>query len=251
MPFVGSTLLLVEPGLTGATGNVYVGLHEFEDMSFVLHCLREGDLFLDVGANVGTYTLLASGVRGADTIALEPLPRTHARLLANVRLNGLEERVRALQMGAGSEPGTLRFTRSLDTMNHVAVAGGSDTVEVPVTTLDAAVGSRTPALIKIDVEGFETKVFAGASSLLVRPELRAIIVELNGSGAKFGFDEAALQRVIEDAGFRPYVYAPFERSVVPRPSRYLSGNTLYLRDLAWVEERVRTAPQVRVLGVEF
>lgn len=47
--------------MRGATGNVYVGLHEFESMGFVLHVLRSSSAFIDVGANVGAYTVLAAG----------------------------------------------------------------------------------------------------------------------------------------------------------------------------------------------
>ena len=61
-PWIGCTSLVVERGMTGATMNVYCGLHEAADMAFVLHVLRAGDGFLDIGANVGTYTILASGV---------------------------------------------------------------------------------------------------------------------------------------------------------------------------------------------
>jgi hypothetical protein len=49
-------------GMTGATQNIYVGLQEFVDIMLTLHFLRKGDLFLDMGANVGSYTILASGV---------------------------------------------------------------------------------------------------------------------------------------------------------------------------------------------
>jgi hypothetical protein len=45
--------LIVSRGMTGATGNIYCGLHEFVEMGFVLHLLRPNDLFLDVGANMG------------------------------------------------------------------------------------------------------------------------------------------------------------------------------------------------------
>src|SRR5947207_9346885 len=51
MPFVESTQLLCERSMTGATGNLYCGLHEFGDMGFLLHFLRREDLFVDVGAN--------------------------------------------------------------------------------------------------------------------------------------------------------------------------------------------------------
>jgi hypothetical protein len=61
VPFVGDTRLLVARGMRGATGNVYVGLHEFEEMAFALHALRPSSRFIDVGANVGSYTVLAAG----------------------------------------------------------------------------------------------------------------------------------------------------------------------------------------------
>ena len=55
----------------GATGNLYVGLHEFEEMAFLLHFLRRGDLFADVDANVGSYTILAAVAVGTEAIAFE------------------------------------------------------------------------------------------------------------------------------------------------------------------------------------
>ena len=64
------------------TGNIYCGLAKFADMAFVLHVLRAGDLFVDIGANAGAYTLLASSVTGAKTTCFEPAPATYARLLA-------------------------------------------------------------------------------------------------------------------------------------------------------------------------
>lgn len=72
MPFVNGIRLLVRKGMRGATGNIYVGLMEFEDMAFVLHFLRNDDVFIDVGANVGVYSILAAS-RGADVVAMEPV----------------------------------------------------------------------------------------------------------------------------------------------------------------------------------
>src|SRR4051812_22416367 len=62
VPFAGAARLLVHRGMMGATGNVYCGLHEFEDMALVIHALRPEDMFFDVGANVGSYTVLAAAV---------------------------------------------------------------------------------------------------------------------------------------------------------------------------------------------
>lgn len=81
IPWVGGTCLAVEKGMNAATMNFYCGLFEPVDMVFILHVLRPGDLFLDVGASVGTFTILASGVSRANTIAVEPIPATFSRLM--------------------------------------------------------------------------------------------------------------------------------------------------------------------------
>ncbi|SEF14533.1 hypothetical protein SAMN05444161_8971 [Rhizobiales bacterium GAS191] len=57
--FVGGARLFAVPGLTGASANIYVGLHEFGDMAFVLCALRPEDLFAGEGANIGSFTVLA------------------------------------------------------------------------------------------------------------------------------------------------------------------------------------------------
>jgi len=95
VPWVGGTSLVIETGMTGASMNLYCAIHEAADMAFVLRLLRPGDSFLDVGANVGTYTILASGVAQASTLALEPIPATFERRLRNFRLNDLLRRVDA------------------------------------------------------------------------------------------------------------------------------------------------------------
>jgi FkbM family methyltransferase len=253
VPFVDETVLCVRRGMTGATGNVYVGLHEFADMGFVAHFLREGDRFLDVGANVGSYTVLAAGARRAETTAIEPVPGTFRDLQTNIRLNALGDRVRALNVGLAAAPGKLRFTTSLDTTNHV-VSGDDDASgsaqEIPVTTLDDVVGARPPALIKIDVEGFESQVLAGARKTLAHPETLALIVELNGAADRYGLDVQATRREIEDLGFRPFSYDPLSRALTASDPTRLDGNYLFLRDRAETEQRVRSSPPIRVLGVE-
>jgi len=162
VPFVDGVRLLVQPGMTGATGNVYCGLHEFEDMALVLHSLRSDDLFVDIGANVGSYTMLGAAA-GARVLAIEPIPNTFGWLARNIAVNGLGERLRALNLGLGRAEGRLRFTGGLDAMNHVLAEGESaeNLVEVPMRTLDSVLDGESPALIKMDVEGFETEVLAG------------------------------------------------------------------------------------------
>jgi hypothetical protein len=81
------------------------GLADFEDMSFVLHLLTDEDLFGDVGANVGVYCVLASRVRGAKSVAMEPVSNTTEALRLNVAINELRGLVDILEIGVGAEPG--------------------------------------------------------------------------------------------------------------------------------------------------
>lgn len=248
--WVGPSKLWLRSGWGGLTGNYYAGLHEFEDMAFLLHLLRPSDLFVDVGANMGSYTVLARAVCGASTVSYEPVPATFARLRDNLELNAATDaRSRLVNAAVGSAAGVLRMSEGQDAMNHVAQPGETASLEVPVVTLDGDLTSP-PLLLKVDVEGFEAEVFAGARRWLADPGLRALIVELNGLGRRYGHDESALHAEFLAAGFRPFAYEPFGRRLTPL-SRPGPHNTLYLRDLPFVEERLRSAPAVKVLGRTF
>jgi hypothetical protein len=108
--WIGGTRFAARRGMTGITGNIYAGLHEFADMAFVLHFLRPHDLFVDVGANVGSYTILASGVVGCRTVAFEPDPGAAAALERNVALNRIAERVETRRAAVGDRDGIIRFS---------------------------------------------------------------------------------------------------------------------------------------------
>src|SRR5258706_6390791 len=86
-PWIDGARFIVERGETGLTGNVYCGLHEFPEMAFVLHVVAPGDCFIDVGANVGSYTILAFGVSKASGYCFVSVPSTLRRLMVNIRLD--------------------------------------------------------------------------------------------------------------------------------------------------------------------
>ena len=249
VPFVNDLSLVVEPGMTGATGNIYCGLHEYEDMALALHSLRPGDLFVDIGANIGSYSLLAAAA-GAQALAFEPIPTTFLALIRNIRFNGLENQIDARNMGLGAEASTLEFTAGLDTVNHVVSQEdrGAYSINVPVDTLDNCLGNSKAAVIKIDVEGFETSVLQGASKkTLESDELLALIVELNGSGSRYGFDEQALHDGLLSRGFDTFIYEPAARELKSLSGqRSAGGNTVYVRDRERLTERLKSAPRYRL-----
>lgn len=248
--FTDRCKLVIGKGMTGATQNLYCGLHEYSDMLFLLHFLRKQDLFADVGANVGSYTILASAHIGAETISCEPVPATYAHLLNNIRINFVHDRVAALNIGIGSKKEQIGFTSSLDSMNHVATRQDENTINVDCDTLDNILQKKVPALIKIDVEGFETEVLKGACQTLGDPELKAIIIELNGSGRRYGYDDENIHQTLTDFGFTPFQYLPETRTIV-KLKTFGTHNTIYLRDEEFVKERLLSGETVKILNKEI
>ncbi len=249
--FTNKAKLIIQKGMTGATGNLYCGLQEFNDMCFLLHFLRESDYFADIGANIGSYTMLASGHIGAKTISAEPVPTTFYHLNNNISINHIQEKVTAFNGAIGDQKGFIEFTQSLDTMNRVAQKDENNTIKVPIISLDELLkGQSIPSLIKIDVEGFETKVIQGASNTLQQNTLKAIIIELNGSGYRYGFDEQNLHNALVDLNFKPFEYNPFTRKL-KQLNTYGIHNTIYIRDLEFVKKRISTAKKVELLNQDI
>lgn len=241
-PFPNETKLLVSPRMKGAMHFIFPGLYDYDVMSFVVHFLRRGDLFIDVGANVGAYTLLASGVSGARTVSFEPSPSTFMYLVENVRLNNLAGKVTCINAALGRAEGKIRMTDGLGTENYVC-RGPEETggLEVHVTTMDEALKGLDPFLIKVDVEGFESEVFAGAVETLKNPALAALIVERAGNATRYGFDEKLLHERILSMSFAPYSYSPVER-LLERSCPDVGGDIIYIKDFDAAQKRLREAP---------
>lgn len=250
MEFVNGSRLVVSRGTPAVTGNLYTRLHEFPEMAFVLHALRSGELFVDVGANIGAYTVLAASIPGARCAAFEPAPETFGRLTENIRLNDFGSRVQANQLAAGSEDGELVFTKGLDSVNHVV--GPDDNARngtrVSVRRLDTVLHADNPVVMKIDVEGYEMLVLQGADGILKKDSLLAVILEMNGSGARYGIDEKEIDKLMVSHGFIARSYDPHERKLIPLPSPNPSGNRIYVRNTADVEQRLRSAPRFSLAG---
>lgn len=159
--------------------------YNLDELSFLRAHTPDGGVFVDIGANVGTYALtLANKVGKSGTvIAVEPHPVAHARLAFNRAASGLAQ-VKLLAAAAGAENGELLMETDSANLgaSHVASgASGGHTFRVPAFTLqqilsDAGV-SKMDAL-KIDVEGFEDRVltcfFAQAPQTLWP---RAVVIE--------------------------------------------------------------------------
>lgn len=214
---------------------LYCRVPDYEEMSFVRHYLRAGDLFVDVGANVGLYSLWASESPDVDVLAFEPSTVTYGRALENVDLNGLSERVEVRRRALAEVDAAVRLTIGLDAVNRVVGAdrnaSAANTEVVAQSTLDAELDDRVPALIKIDVEGAELDVLRGGRSVILRSR-PALLVEVN--------DPPGLAALLGELGYRTWRYDPETRAL--RPALPVLGtNVLALADLERAEFRLQRA----------
>jgi len=239
VPWVGGQKLALRRGMSGATGNLYVGLHEFADMAFVVHFLREGDLFLDIGANVGSFTVLASGVARARSFSFEPIADTARDLRRNIAVNNLASLVSVHELALGERDGEVAMTVGLGPMNTVVTGADADARMVRQTTLDALPGAADARMIKLDVEGHEENVLRGAERMLAGQNLQAIEIETV---------TPASEQMIVRHGFARAYYDPFRHALAREPVGLPSSNTLFVRDFAFVEQRLASAPKIEVLG---
>jgi FkbM family methyltransferase len=232
--------------MTGATGNYYCGLHEVAEMAFALHFLRPTEHFLDVGANIGSYTVLAS-CTGARVTAVEPIPATYAKLEDNVLINRLVHNVRTCNVGLSGKRDVLCFSANLDTVNHVLPVGSDlPAVEVEVLPMDELLGDDVPVLIKIDVEGHELSVLQGGQRTLCDARLRAVLMETNQSGTRYGVSDDDLRETMRSHGFLACGYDPFLRSMTD--ARGDAVNTIFVRDRDEANRRVCDAPRFRLIN---
>jgi FkbM family methyltransferase len=146
----------------------WTGLFEPEVQKLTAQLLVPGSVMWDVGAHIGFLTAIASRAVGptGKVVAFEPLPQNAARLRQTVAMNGLTN-VTLREVAVSSSVGVSTFyLHSSSSMGGLAFAHGAPQINVQATTLDAELDpSRPPALVKIDVEGFQDQVISGGRRL--------------------------------------------------------------------------------------
>ncbi len=169
-----------------------------EDHRFLEQVLAAGDTVVDVGANVGALAIHAAGLVGdaGRVVAIEAHPRVFGYLKGNIELNGCRN-IEALNLAAGAESGTIRFSDlKADDMNHIGDYG----IEVRVERLDDILDAAEVDLLKVDVEGFELPVFKGATRTLAAT--RAVYFESDSDlTGQYGYESLEVVELLRDCGF--------------------------------------------------
>ncbi len=186
--------------------------YDWDLLNFMKAVLRPGDHYLDVGANTGLHTLLASTVTDRLT-CVEPEPRNLQRLRHTLSLNGLDSAV-VLAVAADERAGSVALEGD-DVFTRLREDAAAATV--PAVRLDEALGAGARVdFAKIDVEGAEGRVLRGLSGLMERGDLPLIAFECFGHLRAFGEEPADLLEWLRARGYTVAVYDHESRTLDAR-----------------------------------
>jgi FkbM family methyltransferase len=170
--------------------------------------LREGDVVLDIGANIGYYVLLEAlflGPKGK-IYALEPSPETYRRLVKNLELNAIEPEVELRQLAVSDRPGKVVMQLGPASNHHRILPQDSMAerrVEVEATTIDDLIGDKKIDMIRLDTEGSEVLIIQGMKNVLARGGPLKMFIEVHPKLAgQYGSDIGEMLNTLAEAGFR-------------------------------------------------
>lgn len=182
------------------SGNLaFTGFYDLNFSERLQKLGREGGVMVDVGANMGYFSLLWAGAKSTNrVIAFEAAPRNIATFRKNVEANGLGERVRLVPKAAGERTGSIWFELGPEEQTGwggIASGEGQNRIEVPLVRIADELGEEEIAVLKIDVEGADTWVLKGAEALLRAKKVGMIFFEQNPDRMAqlgIGLDEAKI-----------------------------------------------------------
>jgi len=169
---------------------VRTGSYELATTRLLTDIIRPGDVFVDVGANIGYYSALALSRVGATgkVIAIEPNPDAYVRLQRNMVLNGAGSRLRMIQSALSDHHGRvkLRLFGDDDGLSSVVASternipiSSTRSIDVEASTFDSLFPAERVNVVKIDVEGAELAVLRGMRDTLLRNPSLNLVIEWN------------------------------------------------------------------------
>jgi len=179
---------------------------EPETVAWLERVLRPGDVFYDVGANVGAYALLAARIApGTCVFAFEPGYANYSKLCSNIVINELSKHVTAVPVAFAAATGLESFWFSsvvAGAASHVLGADGFDdslpSQQVICLSLDdwlERFGTKPPTCLKIDVDGGEVGVITGGRRAFANPAVRTLLVEVSPA------TESKVTELLKSSGF--------------------------------------------------
>jgi FkbM family methyltransferase len=210
--------------------NIYLGTYEPYDSALVRSHLKPGMTVIDVGANIGYYSLMAAAEVGSNgrVISFEPNPELGQQLQQTIRKNRIAN-LTLEPAGVSDVAGWANLFVPKETGNNTATMianEGGRPVPVPIVTLDEYLEQHQiyqVDFLKIDVEGFEPKVIQGGCSAIRAKRIKAIFCEFNGVW-------------LRQARTTPKAYYDQLRSLGLRPARDVREESLEQQNILFFAE---------------
>ena len=208
--FWGDRLLTLWPDSGDSMWLLYNVLMDWPEFPFLEKYLRPGDTVIDIGANIGVYSLWISrfvGIKGK-IIAFEPARECFTRLVRQCAQNGLTQIVPE-NLAVSSKSGNIQLTSGRDLENYIAVNNlPSETLQhVEAISLDSylkAVSIDEVSFLKIDVEGAEPLVLEGADLSLREQRIALIQFEVGEHWARYGYHLVDVTNKLKHFGYIPF-----------------------------------------------
>ena len=205
------------------------GLYDYNNMRLLQWLLRDGGTFFDIGANIGSYTLVASEQSHVQVVAFEPHPATVKLLSENVCLNG-RRNVTVCLMALGQRDGSLWLTDYAgSSTNHSVEQHEGRTVEVLCRRADrfCAEHAVTPDYVKLDVEGFEFDVLTGFGMLL--DHIQLLLIECIGLSEQRSVGSQAIHELLTERGLSGPYRCLFEKKALLAHAGMSREDAIYVR----------------------
>ena len=236
--------------------DIYCHDHEVAERAFVRLFLKPDDVFVDIGANLGLYSVLASGIVGPSgaVFSFEPDPKAYERLLFNLKAND-RTNVQTFQLALSNADETRAMqisTKGFDAYNSFATPvcgeGTFQSRDVTCVSYDSFAGQhpvmQKAVMVKVDVEGWETMVVHGAKRHLSGDAAPVVMLEFNDQAAKSsGQPCCELYRWLQALGYSIYTFDARNRRLVPHPyqEHYVYDNVFAIKNLDYVTQRIGEA----------
>lgn len=208
---------------------LYCGLYDYNDMNFLLRYLRPEDSFIDIGANIGVYTLLAASKICGTIYSFEALPKNYDRLKENLYLNNFKQ-VKPYAIAISDCGGNVALNLAEgDSMPFITYEATHNSIIVATDTLDHLLHDQpksTLTLGKIDIEGAELLALKGGTTLLQQNRPSVWILEINDAVENFGYQKQDLVNFLKGYGYSLYAYSADTNNIFPITLEEQQGNNV-------------------------
>jgi FkbM family methyltransferase len=227
--------------------SIYFNQYEINEIHFIERFLKKGDVFIDIGANFGLYTILAASKAGTTgkVIAFEPGTLNFNKLKKNVLYNSQFKNIDIYNLGLSNQNSELDLKLggqgydAWSSYGQPSMGEEITTEKTIVRTLDDFLSeksyNRKIDLMKIDVEGWEKKVLLGAKNTLNKDDAPVLLIEFNDKNTKpNGYQANKIYDLLLDHGYKIYEYRKKKHAGLipaPRKEHYSYCNLLAVKNL--------------------